>query len=325
MVRIAIETMYLEPAELAEFHAFVRDWAVVSLLPSRNDEYEYRNTLAGCEIAIGSPMPAWVLESSLRVVLMPSAGYEEFVGAGFERRDDISLCNGRGVFSVGIAEHTMSLMLAFARRLPRFFEAQQHSNWARTWEGYSELAGQTLVIVGLGSVGAELAKRAAGFDMRVLGVRRNADILPKGVEKIYPVEFLHEALHGADQVVVALPGGEATRNLISASAIGAIKPGAFLYNVGRGTSVDQVALLAALNSGHLAGAGLDVFENEPLPASDPLWQMKQVILTPHVAGYSPGFRRRFGKLVVENLRRYRDGKELLNRIPLRDLSGHGSA
>ncbi len=322
MQRIAVETHYLEPRDLAELDQLVRQWAQLVPLPALKDEVAYREILSNSTLAIGSPLPTWILESPLRMVQMPSAGYEEFRGVGFETRQDIALCNGRGVFSVGIAEHIIALMLAFCRRLPYFFEAQQQSRWARTWEGFTELGGQTLTIVGLGDVGGEIAKRAAGLGMRVLGVRRNANApAPAGVSQVLPTEQLHEAIRQADQIVVAVPGGIKTRHLINAQAISAIKPGALLYSVGRGTAIDQTALIEALRAGRIAGAGLDVFETEPLGSDSPLWRMPQVIVTPHIAGYSPGFRARFGQLVIDNIQRYHAGKPLRNRIPLDELAG----
>ncbi len=323
MERIAIETHYLDSCDLAELTNLVRGWAQLITLPSRTtEEIAYREILQAASIVIGSPRPSWVVGTKINLIQLAGAGYEDYVGIGLDAQANLTLCNARGVFSLGIAEHTIALMLAFCRNLPHYFAAQQSKQWAPQYDNFPELTGQTLVIVGLGSIGCEIAKRAFGLGMRVLGVRRNtSDPLPAGVEQVLSMQQLPQMLKLADHVAVALPGGKTTRHLINSDMLSQIKKGAFLYNVGRGNSVDESALIAALNSGRLSGVGLDVFEQEPIPFDSPLWRMPQVIITPHIAGYSQNSKKRFGRLVIENLQRHHAGLSLLNKISLSELSG----
>ena len=321
MKRIAVETKYLEPDALRELNALVGDWARVDVLPPRTDEAGYREMLRGASVVVGAPRSSWVVGTQLNLVQLSGVGYEDYVGVGLEAQEHFVLCNARGVLSICIAEHVMALMLALCRQLPHYFAAQREMKWAPIYDRFRELTGQTLVVVGLGDIGSEVARRACGLGMRVLGVRRNVNLAaPLGVNEVLSVQQLSDALKQADHVVAALPGGKNTRHLLNTQSISQIKPGAFLYNVGRGTAVDETALISALQSGHLSGAGLDVFEHEPLPADSPLWQMPQVIVTPHIAGYSHNCMKRFGRLVLDNVQRYRTGKPLLNRISSDELA-----
>ena len=321
MEQIAVEPQYLEPSDLSELIARVNDWARVVSLPPRTDGSVYRSILQESSIGIGSPRPSWILGTKLRLIQLAGVGYEDYVGVGLEDQPQLAICNARGVLNICIAEHVMAMMLALCRQLPYHLQAQRESRWAPKYNSFVELTGQTLVVVCLGDIGGEVAQRAVGLGMRLLGVRRDVNATSSaGVERVLPLQQLPEALRQADQVVVALPGGKSTRHLVDAGMIAHIKPGAFLYNVGRGAVVDQSALIAALQSGHLAGAGLDVFEQEPLAAENPLWQMPQVIITPHIAGYSPQCAKRFGRLVIENVERYRNHQTLRNRIPTTALA-----
>jgi phosphoglycerate dehydrogenase-like enzyme len=210
-------------------------------------------------------------------------------------------------------------MLAFARQLPALVRAQQQARWqppppARLFE----LSGQTLAIVGLGAIGSALASRAAALGMRVVGVRRSAgSTAPPGVERLYAFDGLDLALAEADHVAIALPLTPQTRGLFDAARLGRMKPGAHLYNVGRGATVDADALLAALRSGRLAGAGLDVTEPEPLPSESPLWREPNVIVTAHSSGLTPRSFERYARLLLDNLGRWVRGEALLNVVDKR--------
>jgi phosphoglycerate dehydrogenase-like enzyme len=208
-------------------------------------------------------------------------------------------------------------MLAFARQLPALVQAQRERRWLPpAVDSLFELSGQTLAIVGTGAIGTAIAERAAAFGMRVLGVRRSAAglVLPQGFSAMVSIAAIDTALRDADHAVITLPLTAETRKLFATDRLAAMKRGAYLYNVGRGGVVDQDALLAALRSGQLAGAGLDVTEPEPLPAESPLWHEPGVILTAHSSGLTPRSFERYQALLVDNMRRFERGEEPLNVV-----------
>src|SRR5437763_4000684 len=203
-----------------------------------------------------------------------------------ELRDSgILVTNPSGVFSVPMAEHTMGLLLALARNFPDSVRQQDRANWSQQelWDKPQHLAevnGQVLLIVGYGSIGRELAKRAKAFDMHVWGVTRSGQGDGAHVERILPSTKLHEALPEADYVVVSAPETAETKHLIGAAEIAKMRRGARLINVGRGSLLDEEALIRALESGTLGGAAIDVAQTEPLPGDSPLWKAPNLFITP---------------------------------------------
>ena len=233
--------------------------------------------------------------------------------------DHLVLTNGSGNHAINISEHVLALMLAFARQLPALVRAQDERQWRPPKiSTLFELSGQTLAVVGAGALGCAVATRAAAFGMRVLGVRRTPDgTLPPGFASMAALADLDAVLREADHVVITLPLTGETRGLFSTARLAAMKPGAHLYNVGRGAIVDSAALLAALRSGHLAGAGLDVTDPEPLPADSPLWSEPGVIVSAHSSGQTPRSWQRYEALLLENIRRFQSGEPLLNVVDKR--------
>ncbi len=232
---------------------------------------------------------------------------------------NLLLTNASGVHGPNIAEHVLAFMLMFSRQMPFHLRSEIAGVWRRAADsrgvGPGELAGQTLGIVGLGRIGEVLTARAKSFQMRVVATKRNvqaryeAEIRP---DVLYPPEELPRLLAESDHVCIALPYTPQTHHLFDAAMLARMKPTAYLYNIARGKIIDETALIAALQAGKLAGAGLDVFETEPLPADSPLWQMENVLITPHVAGNTPHYFERVAALFAENLRRYLDGQPLHN-------------
>ena len=248
-------------------------------------------------------------------------------GAGIDRiagprllQSGVVVTNGSGNHAPNMAEHVLGLMLAFARQLPALIRAQQAAQWQPPRaERLFELSGQTLAVVGAGSIGRALGARAAALGMRVLGVRRSAhptEAAP-GFADVVGIEGLDDVLAQADHVAIALPLTEQTRGLFSAARLARTKRGAYLYNVGRGGLVDHAALLEALRSGQLAGAGLDVTDPEPLPADSPLWHEPGVIVTAHSSGNTPHSFERYRALLVDNLGRWSRGEPLRNVVDVR--------
>nr|WP_246294684.1 D-2-hydroxyacid dehydrogenase [Schlegelella koreensis] len=278
------------------------------------------DTADGAAVAWGGPDFGAILDAAPRLEWLHQRG------AGIDAIDRarllasrVVLTNGSGNHAPNMAEHVLALMLAFARGLPALMRAQQAARWETPHpDQLFELSEQTLAIVGLGAIGGALATRAAALGMRVIGVRRSApaDARPMaGVdEQLHGADGLDAALARADHVAVTLPLTEATRRLFDAARFARCKPGAYFYNVGRGGTVDQDALLAALRSGRIAGAGLDVTEPEPLPADSPLWREPNVIVTAHSSGQTPRSFERYQRLLLENLGRWVRGETLLNVV-----------
>jgi D-2-hydroxyacid dehydrogenase (NADP+) len=256
----------------------------------------------------------------LRWLSSVAAGLEEIATPALLARG-IAITNASGVHGPNIAEHLMAMILIFTRGFPKLFRAQLARRWERDLksrsDGPGELTGKTLLIVGLGRIGEALAVRARPFGVHVVAVkhdpgsRHDAGV---GVDELLPVGALDDALERADHVCLTVPLTPATHHLMDARRLGRMRPGAFLYNVSRGAVIDQAALVEALRAGKLAGAGLDVFEEEPLPAGSPLWDIDSVILTPHVAGVTPLYYQRTAALFADNLDRFLSDRPLANRF-----------
>jgi phosphoglycerate dehydrogenase-like enzyme len=240
-----------------------------------------------------------------------------------ELRDSgILVTNPSGVFSVPMAEHTMGLMLALARNFPDCVRYQDRAQWGQQqiWDKsqhLTELNGQLLLIIGFGSIGHELARRARAFDMRVWGVSHSGQADTSVAERIVSARELHELLPHADYVVICAPETADTRHLIGQTQLARMKPGAHLINISRGTLVDEAALINALNSGHLAGAALDVTEVEPLAPESPLWHAPNLFITPHTSAISDRLWHRQTELLMDLLERWFDGRELFNQVDLK--------
>ncbi len=273
--------------------------------------------MAGAEIMVGWPDPDLLAASPLRLLLLPSAGYEEYLTPELAAKEGLVVCNAGGAYSEGVAEHCLAMMLALVRRLPEYVAAMGPRRWEHMHR-HGRLAGSTVCVIGLGTLGSAIARRCAALGMRVVGVRRHPDRPAPAVSAVFGPKDLAAAVAGSDHVVGALPGGPATRGLISREVIAAMKPGAYFFNVGRGPSVDEEALVERLAGGSLAGAGLDVFATEPLPGDSPLWAMENVIVTPHMAGYTWDYPDELCKVFTANLVAHRAGDRPPNVI---DLSG----
>jgi phosphoglycerate dehydrogenase-like enzyme len=253
----------------------------------------------------------------LRWLQAMSAGVERYVGvAGLAERPEIVLTNMAGVSGPAIADHVFALLLALTRDLRGALDSARGSRWETTAGPLapSALAGRTLFVVGLGGIGNEVARRARGFGMDVLATRRSGGAPPEWVDELGGPQDLERFLARADVVVICLPSTDETRGLFDARVFAAFKPGALLINVGRGAVVDTDALLEALETGRVAGAGLDVTDPEPLPSDHPLWALPQVVITPHCSADAELTGERQSALLLENLRRFGAGEGLLNVV-----------
>lgn len=245
-----------------------------------------------------------------------SAGVDRCVGADRVANGSAVLTNMQKMSAPVIGEHVVALSLSLARRIPQFAKEMSTGEWHRNTDmsdGMMSVTGKTMLVVGLGGIGTEAARRAAALGMRVTGTRRSSREGPDFVQYVGLSDERFKLAAEADFIVNALPLTPETTGLFDAEFFNAAKKGAFFINVGRGPTVVTDDLVAALESGQLAGAGMDVTDPEPLPADHPLWQMDNVIITPHVSGRDSN-RARHLILLKENLRRFAAGDALLNVV-----------
>ncbi len=284
------------------------------------------------EVLYAFPVPDDLLSKAprLRWLQLHSAGADHLLGQPV-MKSDVTITTISGIHATPIAEYAFASMLAWSRRVPKMLYYQNQREWPKGRWGIfvsQELRGATLGIVGYGSIGREVGRLGKCFGMRVVATKRSVGEVsdagyrvpgtgdPEGqmLDRIYPPERLGEMLADCDFVVISLPLTPETRGFIGEKELGAMKPNAYLVNISRGGIVDEPALIKALQEGWIAGAGLDVFETEPLPTDSPLYDLDNVILSPHVAGFTPHYDERATNLFAENLRRYLAGEELLNLV-----------
>jgi phosphoglycerate dehydrogenase-like enzyme len=252
----------------------------------------------------------------LRWVQASMAGAGEIVDRAGLQNTNVKITTASGVYSGPLAEFVMMALLTHAKDLNRLRRDKAEKRWR---EAHTEtLYGKTLCVVGLGNIGRAVAERARPFGLRVVGVKRTIredDVAWDYADELYDTRDLHPALRKADYVVLTLPGTPQTHRLLDAEAISTMKQGAYFANVGRGKVVDEGALVEALRSGHLSGAALDVFEEEPLPEESPLWGLENVIVSPHSTDNVPGLTNELQtELFCGNLRRYLEEEPLRNEL-----------
>jgi phosphoglycerate dehydrogenase-like enzyme len=276
--------------------------------------------LADADIFVGSVLrPAqFSAAKKLKWVHSTSAGVGQLMYPEL-RNSGVVMTNASGVFSVPMAEHTIGLLLALARNFPDTLRQQEKAIWSQQdlWDKpqhLAELNGTLLLIVGYGSIGREVAQRAQALGMRVWGVTKSGKGDLTHVEKIVPSAELQSVLPQADYVLLCAPETAQTNSLIGAQELAKMKRGARLINVGRGSLLDEGALISALERGALAGAALDVAQIEPLPASSPLWHAPNLFITPHTSALSDRLWHRETAMLVDLLERWFDGRELFNRV-----------
>lgn len=230
---------------------------------------------------------------------------------------DTTVCTAAGVHVVAASEHVLAMMLAFARGLPQCFAAQQNRDWAardRIAPAIFELSGKTVGIVGAGEIGQAIAKRCQAFGMRTVGTRRDVSRGADGFDVLLSHLQYHELILESQFIVLALPLTPHTRWIFGEDEIEILHPGTYLFNIGRGGLVDDTWVIKALQKRWLAGAGLDVFTDEPLPEGSPYWGLDNVILTPHLGGATPVYWSRFAALAAEQVRRLQTGEPLKNIV-----------
>ena len=244
----------------------------------------------------------------LRWIQTLSAGYENLQKFGVP--PGVTITNAGDSWAIAVAEHAMALLLALSKRLPEAVTNQRNHVWDRgIFERMASLQGRTLVVVGFGAIGQAVAQRARAFGMNVFAVTRDA--APTSLaDRVYPAGELENALQLADAVVLGVPSSPETVRLLNERTLSACKRGCMVINVARGDVVDQDALAAALRSGHLGGAALDVMVPEPLPESNALWDAPNLLITPHVAGGGELVTAKLAELVTDNMMRHLQSEQL---------------
>jgi phosphoglycerate dehydrogenase-like enzyme len=276
-----------------------------------------------------SAIPDLARTPRLRWIQLHSAGVNHLLDTSLWD-SDVIITTVSGIHVPTLAEYVLMMMLAFAHRLPRMVHYQSRVEWpSGRWRKFvpQELRGATVGVIGYGSIGREIGRLARAFGLRVLGIRRGGTGEPEGYElpglaglpgsepdRLYTPDQLTDMLPECDYVILTVPYTSATHHLIDQTALRAMRSTAVLVNIARGAVVDEAALIRALREGWIAGAGLDVFEQEPLPGDSPLWAMDNVIISPHVAGFTPHYDDRATALFADNLRRYLAGEPLLNQV-----------
>ncbi len=274
-------------------------------------------------------VPAPEAAPNLKWVQVNWAGVDTVIHEPLFKSGRVLLTTGAGIHAVNMAEYTLLMMLAMGHRLPNAFAAMQTQTWAHDQASDLfmplELRNATLVLIGYGWIGREIARLAQAFGMHVTVLRRStANEGVKGRKgegenaiKFIQREQLKAALTTADFVALAVPNTADTRGMLGKEELAQMKPGSYLVNIGRGSAIDEPALIDALRENRIAGAALDVFAQEPLPASSPLWDLAQqgrVIITPHIAGITPNYEQRAAAIFADNLRRFIAGQPLINQV-----------
>ncbi|HZW29732.1 MAG TPA: D-2-hydroxyacid dehydrogenase [Isosphaeraceae bacterium] len=310
--RLKVIVPVLEPAALAD----LKDVAAGLDLVECRSQAEAIEQAPGAAASYGFITRELIRAgTSLKWVQQTSAGVEHLMEIPELVQGDIVLTNMQRAYAPEIADQALGYLLAFTRGLAHFILTQSSHQWRSRQPGVvlDELMGKTLLVIGLGGIGTEIARRAQAFGMRVLATDPKVLERPLYVEELHRPDAFHQLLPRADVVASAVPLTKQSLRMIGAREFALMKRGVVLINVSRGKVVDTEALVAALDSGQVAAAGLDVTDPEPLPKDHPLWS-RHAIITPHSAGQSPGGERRRHELFRENLRRFAAGEMLLNVV-----------
>jgi phosphoglycerate dehydrogenase-like enzyme len=300
-------------------------------------QYEFRRTASkdeavsvakDADIVVALSPSAEIISSAKKCKWLQvlTAGVEDYLAIGaVKNNQDLLLTNASGIHGIQISEHVFAMILALTRGIKTAILNQQNKTWVGLERmikppSMMELCDKTLVIAGLGNIGLETARKGKAFGMRAIGVKRDPWKRPKDpqysnyVDEIHGMQDLAKIVSEGDFIVNTLPLTEETEAIFDSAIFSSTKNGAIFVNVGRGKTVVEKDLIEALKSGKLAGAGLDVFEEEPLPKDSVLWEMENVVVSPHISGWSAHYFERALDLFKQNLRRYTDGESLINLV-----------
>ncbi len=290
----------------------------VNLVPSSPGDFD--KLLAEAEVVLGSVLfPESLLKRAPRLkwVHIANVGIDRYIASTDLFKGGVTVTNSRGGVAVPIAEQVLTFMCMLAKNAPRLMANKEK----RLWERFitMELQGRVVGLVGLGAIASEVVRLAKGVGMKVIATKRSATKREKnvsGVDEIYPLKEFHQLIHDSDFLVIAAPLTDETRGMIGEAELRAMKPSAFLINIARGPIINEPVLIRALKEGWIAGAGLDVFQTEPLPPESELWGLPNVVMSSHMSGSSDRRSQRLIKLFCDNLKRYLAGEPLFNVVTL---------
>jgi len=327
-----LSTVGLTPAEIKQLEQLSGGAEVVDRR-CRSQAEMIEAAAGGCDVLFSFRAPDALIRQApgLKWIQFLSAGADHVMKGELQARKEIAITNASGIHSTPIAEYTIASMLAWSHGFHVTMRAQIRREWKRNWDfmdSVDSLRGKTLGVIGYGSIGRETARMGQALGMTVLALKRNPDERrdtgwsPPGIgdpegripARWYGPDGYTAILRDSDFITVTLPATPATRRVIGRAEIAAMRPHAYLVNIGRGEVIDQEALIEALRDKRIGGAGLDVFEREPLEPESPLWDLENAILTPHMSGSFKGYNSACCELFAENLGRFVKGAPLLNVV-----------
>jgi len=273
------------------------------------------NALLNADVIYGGNLPVNFLKRApkLKWVQVTSAGVDRYISTELTN-SQVMLTSVSGIHAVPIGEFVLTFMLMLAKRIPYSYEMKLGKEWRQYTA--TTLLDKTIGIIGLGHIGKEVARLSKAFGMNVIATRRTVKLpgKTKNVDRLLPANSLPQLLNQSDFVVITLPLTDETRNMFSDKQFRMMKTSAYIISIGRGQIIDEAALIHALQNKHIAGAGLDVFAIEPLPPTSPLWEMPNVIITPHISGGMDDYERESTRVFCKNLNHFLAGKRLLNVV-----------
>jgi len=263
----------LETAKLCGFEVKFCDYEKVT-----------QDDIDSCEVLFGMASRKLVSNAkNLKWMQASFAGVDKYVNLDNIRNGNVILTNASGAYGITIAEHMITVLLMLMRKMPEYYDLQKEKGWRMLGE-IKSIMNSTITVVGFGDIGENFAKRAKAMGATIRGVRQNADKKSEFADEMYSNDKLLEAIDGADVIALCLPETDKTKHIVGAKEIEKMKSDAIVINVGRGTAIDENALIEALKNNKIGGAALDVFEKEPLSKESPLWDCKNTIITPHISG-----------------------------------------
>jgi len=307
-VKVLVTYRGLSKRDLRKIHSISEKLAVAEVTEKRMVLEAARDA----EVIFGHfDKESFLAAEKLKWIQVGSAGVDNYLFPELVD-SEVVLTTASGIHRIQISEMILAMMLAFVKRLDKFVQFKLEARWKRL--PTEELAGKTIGILGLGNIGMETAWKAKCFGMRVLALDKMPLRAPTYVDKILGLKDLDLLLRESDYLVVAVPLTKETYHMIGEKELRLMKPTAYIINIARGAVIDNKALIKALKEGWIAGAGLDVFEEEPLPKDSEFWKLDNVIITPHISGSTPRYNERAVMVFRENMKRYLEGRPLINIV-----------
>ncbi len=304
----------LNDSHMEKIRAAAPEADIIVIKDSKKKTDEKLARCADTEIFFGTDIKEWIKSlPELKWVQVAIAGVDWILADPDIADSDVAITNASGVHSIPVSEHVLAIMLSFCRNMNVHFKDQMNRKWRHLPE-YRELSGSTMGVIGFGKIGEKIAETAKALGIKVLGLRRNPDRSSSFVDRMFGPDQLQEMLPACDWVVISAAATKETDGMIGATELNAMKKSAHIINIARGALIKEGELIKTLREGRIAGAGLDVFEKEPLEESSPLWELPNVIITPHIAAGTPYYVDRLVDIFCDNIRRYYSGKPLINLV-----------